>query len=141
MLVYSAGAVTESSYVLQMVSPSSINLSCSENISAFFVHVAEVVDRGRVHHRLSSSHASPDIRRHILTVLDFVFLHFFQVLVLSRAAMTSDRLVVAGMQGVALFERPEEWLPLGGSRLVLKGKVGAKGREVRPECSSLAHSV
>jgi len=55
--------------------------------------------------------------------------------------MTSNRLVVTGMQGVTLLERTEEWLPLGGSRLVLEGKVGAIGREVRSECSSLAHSV
>lgn len=55
--------------------------------------------------------------------------------------MSTNRLVVTSMQGVTLLERTEEWLPLGGSRLVLEGEVGAIGREVGSECSSLTHCV
>lgn len=118
-----------------------ISTDSSEDVAALSVDVAEIVDRRRVHHRLSIRHSAPDVSLHVLAVLDWVLLALLNVLVFRRAAVTSNRLIVACVQRVTLFERSEEGLRFGVGFLLREGNVGAIGSEVRVEAAALAHRV
>jgi hypothetical protein len=113
----------------------------SEDVAAFSVYVAGVVERGGVHHREARVDSLPDACLHVLAVLHRVLVHLFDVLVFGRSSVTADAFVVSGVQRIRILERAEKWLLFDISFLFWEGDVGAVGGETRVEGASLPHGV
>ena len=113
----------------------------SEDVSALVVDIAEVVERGRVHHRLPVRNAPPFVSLHIFAILNRILFHLFNVPQLSRAISVPNAFIIALVDRVTLLKRSKQWLLLHHLLLLWEGDLGAEGREVGLEATSLAHSV
>ena len=116
-------------------------VTTSEDVGALLVHVTEVVQRRRLAHRLAICHASPDVHSHVFAVLHCVLFDLFDVRVLGGATVSTDALVVTGLEHVTILEGTEEGLFLNLWLLSGEGDVGAVGCEVGVEGATLLNRV